>query len=197
VDARHAGHTAAAAQPDKPEAMNGFEIKLPVRDPDEPLNTKSIAELPMYVEDADDRAVTRQLLMELLIAGAEDLGITIGLIDETLGALDKSVLRQGLNRLRVAAGLESVEDIPFERQHKMRVPDTRVEELVITPGGAIVSRLDIEDNTAREQARAASLAAQREAQAADQAADIQARRQYEQARHEQLRRETPHGVPIP
>lgn len=175
--------------------MGDLTIKLPVGDPDQLLDAKAVGELPLYLTDDEDRAVTRQLLSELLIAKPEGMPLTIGLVDESLGAMSKDVLRRGLDKLRRAAGLEGVDHLKHQRFQATYVPDRRPAETVVLPSGALALSTDLEDEDARQRAWARSAAAQRKAREADQAADIAARREYEHARAERLRSELPPGVP--
>lgn len=170
-----------------------WSISIPVFAEDRPRDVKDIGEIAAYLNDPEDRAVCRELLttVALRMKGGE---FSLAGVAEALESLTPPQRRKALDKFRQAADLTSVEDEQHKRYLATRVPDRRDLELVVMPGGALVSRAHIEDETRRQQERAASLARKRQAQAAEGAVEAEHRRQREEAEAEELRRLTPHGV---
>jgi hypothetical protein len=178
-----------------------WRLALPVDRANEPLTIRKALELSAYVTDADDRVVTRELMLLMHEIG-ERVGGQLGLGDwsEILEKDLSPAQRKGLiSRMRRRAGLESVEEIEaaehytsVQRNALARAAnDTRPMRLVYSPSGAIIDANDAEDEAARQRAAAASLAAQRQAEQAQRDVEAEARRQHEAAQAERLRAELP------
>ena len=159
-----------------------FEIKLPIPAGHgaDIICPGDIGPLASYVDHLEDRYVTHKLFTTLALK-ANGHSLSLQGVADSLQAADPAQRRQLLDRLRQDAGLSSLEDERHEAWQRTRIPDTRAEELVVMPGGAIISHLDIEAGTAREQARATNTATLRAAQAAEAAVALEEHRQYQQA----------------
>ena len=92
--------------------MSEWEIKMPWRLLDEPLNAKSIWELPDALTDREEKAVCRELLIGMHMVGARRVReVTLAL--EELSATERRLLLDGLRR---RAGLKTATQIDHERR---------------------------------------------------------------------------------
>jgi hypothetical protein len=83
-----------------------WEIRVPVRDPSAPLTEAGFDS--RHLEDAEDAAVTRELVFEAMVnTDAQTVGDLVDLVEQA-GPAER---RELLNRCRVAAGLQTVEDV--------------------------------------------------------------------------------------
>jgi hypothetical protein len=175
-----------------------WQIKLPVRDPDEPLNAKAIGEIPDFL-DGEDRDICREYLIWIKSINPT-LFSTVGRAQLALEVLEPPERKHLLDRLRRAAGLPSTreaEQIQAQHLAMMHTHDRHEPVLKIMPGGAIVdvaaAAREAEAERSRERSRAAALEQQQAEADAAAAADAA----IEAARTEELRRIAPPGVPTP
>lgn len=173
------------------------EIHIPRRRPDELLTPVGIAELAAHVEDPDDRVVCREAFAFFKEAAGPGRSPTVEQIWQVLDDFDRDEKRALLGILRRRAGLSSLEEEQHKRfQHTYR-PVLDDGPTVMLASGALAFQADIEAEERRQQELARSLAARREAEQAQRAPEAEEMRRREAARAEQIRHETPEGVPTP
>jgi hypothetical protein len=175
--------------------VSGFEIRLPIRDPNELVSVKAASELPDHLTDPDDKAVTREL-----IHFAHEIGLRAGQMLLPLGALSDMLEedfslgeRKSLFRLlRRRAGLSSPESMEYEGFRRTYAPDTSREvRLVFTESGAIIDAAEAEAEAQRARAHAETLRVREETRRAQ--AEVAARNftEHEDAVGEQMHQELP------
>jgi hypothetical protein len=90
-----------------------WELRLPYRDRDQPLDDPDVLALPQALEDRDQRAIaTRLLLQAMETPGMETVGDLLDVVE----ALDEGERRLVLDRCRERAGLETATDVDDKQQ---------------------------------------------------------------------------------
>jgi hypothetical protein len=87
--------------------MTSWSLKLPMRDPDEPLDVDAITDLPQALEAGSDRQIARELLFAARLDGIE----TVGQLHDMIERLSGPERRQLLDRARERVGLDTTETI--------------------------------------------------------------------------------------
>jgi hypothetical protein len=172
------------------------QIVIPLVKGLDAITPRDIASICDLIDDEDDRIVTDALLFALCCK-TPDGRISLSGVAAGLAEVTAAERRGLLDKMREEAGLEPIAESERKNWERLRTPDHRPLELMVSPSGALISNLDIEDGIAEEQARATSLAAQRAAQAAERALEAEQRRAHQAARDDELRRLTPPGIPTP
>ncbi len=179
-----------------------WQIHLPVRDPGEVVDVKTITELPDHL-DGDDCDTSRELLI-LAQQAAHPQATSVGDVAEVVASFNVPERKELLDVLRHRAGLCSTREAEQHKayelaQHELkhRVIYDEEPRWAYGPAGQIV---DLNEQ-AREQARALDEERSRANRAAhrtreQQVAASEAQEQ-ERALAEQVRRETPVGFPTP
>jgi len=167
-------------------------ILVPVVDPNQPLNRKAIADLPLYLEDEDDRAGTRQLMEVAYLAALPGTTTVVSLADMFEDCDTKSLrfFRESAEKLA------SITEKRAERQREEAERAARVKlannpsQLTLTPAGW--KDLAEEAREAlRTDAELRSRQAQREAEQERRELEAQASDEYRAAREAQRARELP------
>ena len=89
-----------------------WKLRIPHRGRDEPLDPRAVSELQLALDDPEERAVARKLMLDAMFAGTETVG---GLLD-SLAALTPAERRQKLDEARQSAGLPDTETIDVRRK---------------------------------------------------------------------------------
>jgi hypothetical protein len=179
--------------------MSDWAIRIPYRDPDEPLCAKSIEELPAALEDPDDRRVCRTLLAASHKVGLKTIGEVLQGVEEL--PLDKR--RRLLDGLRRRAGLKTASEIDSQHRYELEcragrikaAAETRPLRLGYSLSGAIVDLNEAEDEAARARVEAERRAADLKAREEDRAVDAEHWRAHKRALAAEVSRCTPPGVP--
>jgi hypothetical protein len=178
--------------------MSEWQLKVPHRDLDEPLDAKSIWELPDALDDPEDRKVCRELLASCHRVGMKTIGQVIwGL--EGLSTLQR---RQLLDRLRGSAGFKTASQIDHERHFELvndaarrkASTETRPLRLAFSPSGAIIDLNERDDDAARERENEKRRKAEREARDAERAIEAETARIRRAAQEAELHDLLPPGV---
>jgi hypothetical protein len=178
--------------------MNEWQLKVPHRDLDEPLDAKSIWELPDALDDPEDRQVCRALLASCHRVGMK----TVGHVIWGLEALTTGERRQLLDGLRKHAGFKPASQIDHERHfefvntatRRKAAAETRPLRLAFSPSGAIIDLNERDDDAAREREDEKRRKAEREARAAERAVEAESARIHREAREAEVRNRLPPGV---
>jgi hypothetical protein len=175
-----------------------WEIKLPIRDPDEVISAKSVSALSSLLVGAEDRAVCREtLLLWLDVAAWLDAPLSIADLRATIESFSPAERKSLLPYARKNVGLPDPDEVDAERRREEACRRNALRNArggiawVRLPSGAFADANEIAHDTAKEQARAASLAAQRAAQQADREADAAAAAEHRAAREAQFQAELP------
>jgi hypothetical protein len=165
------------------------QLYVPVRDEHERLDARAVSDLPLYVDDEEDRQVTSALLKVGQLARVP----TVGMLAKVVESCDPRERKTFLERLRRIAGVDEVraerEREAAERAARIKMAN-RPSTLTLTAAGwkdlteeaAEALRVEQELNSRR---------ARREADMAQRAIEAQHTTEYQQARDEQRRRELP------
>jgi hypothetical protein len=84
-----------------------WQLRIPYHDRDEPLNARTIWELPKLLDSDEDARVTRELLAIVRVCGAKTVGQVVDLV-ESLDAADR---RLYLDACRKSAGFRTATEI--------------------------------------------------------------------------------------
>jgi hypothetical protein len=99
--------------------MTAWAIHLPHRgDRSAPL--ASVSEAARFLPQDEDRAITRQLVMDWRLGGLKTVGDALDLV----AALEPAERRRVLNHARKAIGLQSVEEVEAAQPKPLRVRTT-------------------------------------------------------------------------
>jgi hypothetical protein len=93
--------------------MSDWQIKVPGH-PKDRLNPSSIFELSNALEDPEEKAVTRDMLLNAYMGGLRSVGEVLG----GLKSLNVDQRRWVLDRLRTKAGLPSTKVVEARREYK-------------------------------------------------------------------------------
>lgn len=175
-----------------------LEIKLPVRDRDEVITAKTITEVPLLLDDADERAMCRELLTFVAHDVSPGHPVRVGMVEEILDSYSAAERRDVFDVLRKRAKLKRVSQLEAEHAHReaMKAP-RKMGTWGYSPSGAIIDLHEADTDAAKERARAESLAARRESERQDAEVNLAHARALEAEQTEQLRSQTPPGVLAP
>jgi hypothetical protein len=181
--------------------VTDWRIRIPIRDEAEVIGVKAISELPLLLDDQEDRAVTREVL-KLWWEVADTLGapLPVSMLCEHIESFTPAQRKQLLRKARRDAGLEDTEVVEAAERYEQasaagrrRAAATYGQELrlAVRPGGAIVDEAECEAEAARQLAAAESRRRQQEALEADRDADVAAAGARRRAEKEQFAYELP------
>jgi hypothetical protein len=103
--------------------MTSWSLKLPMRDPDEPLDVDAITDLPAALETRSEQQIARELLLAARLDGGFQ---TVGEVHARIEAMSGAERRQLLDRFRRRVGLDSTEKIDARRQVEMASSSARL-----------------------------------------------------------------------
>ena len=107
-----------------------WQLRLPLRDFDEPLDARALDELPQALGDGDEERVTRSLLLSAWI----DHGCkTVGDVKTLLAMATPERRRELLDLARESAGLKTATRIDFEQQFARDQANARVRAAATSP----------------------------------------------------------------
>lgn len=175
-----------------------LEIRLPVRDRSEVITTRTIVELPQLLDDPDERAIAR----EILIFASQDVGrgspVTVGQVEEVFESFDLEERKGMLDVVRRRAGLARVKELEAARaQQEAQKAPRLMGTWAYSPSGAIIDLGECDAESQSQRARAESLANRRESERRDAEVEAARIRDAEEARAEAFRSATPQGFAAP
>ena len=92
-----------------------WQLRIPYRDRDEPLDAGSIWALPKLLDSDEDARVTRELLALVCVSGARTVGQVIDVVD----SLDADDRRLFIDACRKSAGLRTATEIDARRAYEL------------------------------------------------------------------------------
>ena len=175
-----------------------WTINLPHRSLDAPVG--EIVECARALPEAE-RAVTRQLALDLMLDGASTVGDAVDLVKSADPAarrafLDRARRRAGLPTTTEADARERVERLSYS-QFVRAAHDQRPLRLTYSASGAIIDANEAEDEALRAEQEERSRRARREAIEQERRAEWAEIEAHERAWQQRLEAETPAGMPRP
>src|SRR5829696_2948294 len=92
-----------------------WELRLPIGDPDQPIDANALVDLPMALPPGDEREIAREVLLEGLL---DDEVQSVGQLHERIAWMSPTERRQLVDRSRRRSDLPTIDELQFEERHE-------------------------------------------------------------------------------
>src|SRR5512132_2513144 len=96
-------------------AVSEWELRLPIGDPDQPLDADALSDLPSALPPGEQRELARDLLLQGRLDGLE----TVGAVHDRLAGMSPSQCRRVLDGARRRSGLALTAEVEFQERHEV------------------------------------------------------------------------------